>query len=988
MPGIEEVLSKNLSESQLATASDPASEVLCLACAGSGKSRTLAFRIARLVAEADDPSEGAAGIVAFTFTEKAAEAIKHRVASALAAAGFDPTLLGRMYLGTMHGYCRTILGEIDARYRQFEVLDANRLKLYLMSRYLDLGIKPLRDERSEGRAKRISYFLTIKEVADAWSTLNDEYGDIESLAAMSPTLGLVLQNLRAGLDRDHFMDFSMMIRLVVEALAAGHVGALRATANLKHLMVDEYQDVNPLQEELISQLRRQSETLFVVGDDDQAIYAWRGADVRNILTFQERYENCATHTLSHNYRSTRAIVEAADGLAHLQLGPRRMPKNPTADEPAPRDFRVLWFPHRTEEAAWVVGRIQSLLGTEYREVGPGGTANVRGLTPGDFAILMQSVRGEEQDGSTRHSAFTRELSAAGLRYTLEAGGGLFERPEVILLRSTFDLLRDRPPNRDEARDHFEHDIVPLFPSADFADFTGVLSEWGRNVHQPPTGGARRRVYPQRLVHDLLRSYGIAKGDQEPSLMLDLGMFSKIMQDIESVYLSIDSRERFRSILNFLSRAAEAGYSAGRDEIRRSPDEVTVSTIHKAKGLEFPVVFLVDAEQGRLPRNRSRYRGWLPNAFIQPALDRGAYQVTPAEEARLFYTAVTRAERYLYVSGSEKLPNGKQDRKRSDFTSALDHAELSNDPDGLPENLEPHKKRPRLDERVVPTTYSDIRYYLRCPADYRYRKVYGFSPPISEMFGYGMTVHSSVGLVHQRFPGEAPTPGQAASIARENFHLKHIPPSANPQSQPGGYERARDAASTVLGNYVSAYGEDFNSRRQVEARFEIPARQTVIAGSIDLLLREDRDGNVLEATVIDFKTMEGGPNPEENEKLQWTELALQVQLYAKAAREVLEEDARAGHAHLLRDNQRIEVRIDDVAVDAAVANVEWAVDRILEGEFPMRPEPTKCEACDFKSLCPRVPDEFGVDSTPPPIHVPGRRTQMSRCFSEFAPDASG
>lgn len=469
-------------------------------------------------------------------------------------------------------------------------------------------------------------------------------------------------------------------------------------------------------------------------------------------------------------------------------------------------------------------------------------------------------------------------------------------------------------------------------------------------------------------------------------MLDLGMFSQIMQDVESVYLSIDSRQRFDSILNFLSNVAESGYSAGQDEILRSPDEVTVSTIHKAKGLEFPVVFLVDAENGRLPRRNSQYQGWLPPAFIQPAIARGAYQVSRAEEARLFYTAITRTERYLYVSGSEMLPGGQRARRRSDFSASLDHAELLDDPAGVPPGLEAHEPVPRVDERVMPTTYSDIRYYLRCPADYRYRKVYGFSPPITEMFGYGMTVHSSVGLLHQRFPEAPPTSAEAATLARTNFHLKHIPPSADPQQRPGGYERARDAAATVLGNYVADYHEDFSRRRQVEARFEIPAQQTVITGSIDLLLREDQEGNVLDATVVDFKTMEGGPDAEHNDQLHWTELALQVQLYAKAAREVLGENAKTGHVHLLRDNQRVDVPVDDVAVGAAVGNVEWAVDRILAGEFPMRPETTKCETCDFKALCPRTAEEFGAATSPPPLHLPGGRSQMARCFSEFSPEA--
>lgn len=127
---------------------------------------------------------------------------------------------------------------------------------------------------------------------------------------------------------------------------------------------------------------------------------------------------------------------------------------------------------------------------------------------------------------------------------------------------------------------------------------------------------------------------------------------------------------------------------------------------------------------------------------------------------------------------------------------------------------------------------------------------------------------------------------------------------------------------------------------------------MISGSIDLMLREDENGEVLDAEVVDFKSMEGGEDPELNPKLDWTELSLQVQLYAKAAREVLGEAARTGSVHLLKDNQRIDVPVDDDAVAAAITNVEWAVGRILDQDFPMRPHPDKCPSCDFRSLCPK------------------------------------
>ena len=720
-------------------------------------------------------------------------------------------------------------------------------------------------------------------------------------------------------------------------------------------------------------------TLFVVGDDDQAIYGWRGADVRNILEFQSRYPSASLHTLSFNFRSTKAIVAAADGFVTAELGAQRIGKNPDAnDPPGPRDFRNVWFADRPEEAAWVAARIEALIGTAYRE----SDGQIRGLTPGDFAILMTSTRVDEGDSTQRHSSFTLALEQRGISYTLEAGGGVFDRPQVRVLRDSFELLRYDSPTREQAREYFDSEVLDAFPYAGFESFAQVLSRWGAEIHAP-AGGTRQRVYPQQLVHDLLRAFRIADANLESATMSDLGIFSRMIQDVEAVYVSVDSDRRCQEILNFLSQAADAGYNTSTEQILQRPDAVTVSTVHRVKGLEFPCVFICDVEALRFPGRRRAYDGWLPPQLLGDAMNLGRYQSTPEQEARLFYTAMTRSERYLYVSGAQNLPGGRQVRKRSPYALRLTHSELSDDPTQLPQGLVDEPQRARVDETVVPTSYSDIRYYLRCPKDYEYRKRFGFSPPIPELFGFGLTVHATVGKLHEQFRDAAPTGEEAEVTARETFHVKHVPPSSEPEDRPGAYERAKDSAARMVRRYAEEYADDFTRMRQVEAPFEIAAENAVISGTIDLLLKEDLQGNILEAEVIDFKTMEGGDEPGENERLYWTELSLQVQLYAKGAREVLGENTRTGAVHLLRDGQRILVPVDDNATDAAVANVEWAVRRILEGDFPMRPHPDKCGPCDFRALCAQIPEQFQSDELPPTIKVPGSQGEaMPRSFSEF------
>lgn len=574
---------------------------------------------------------------------------------------------------------------------------------------------------------------------------------------------------------------------------------------------------------------------------------------------------------------------------------------------------------------------------------------------------MRSTRGNEQDGTSRSAAFTRALDQRDIPYTLEAGGSVFARPHVAMLRDAMEILRKGSPDRSTVLGFADERIAPLFPHVQARELTNLCARWGRDIHTP-IAVERRRVRPQRLLHELLAACGAARTELDEGVMADIGVLSCMLQDVETVYVSIDTVQRFGDILNFMRNIAESGYQSATDAAVRRPDAVTVSTVHKAKGLEYP-------------------DGWLPRDMIADAV---AYGDTREQEARLFYTGMTRAERYLYVTHARQLPKGKIDRKESPFSARLiDHGEVREAPpaDALPPNdLPPAEPRRRVDEAVLPTTFSEIRYYLRCPRDYKYRHVWGFSPPIPDMFGFGQTVHAAVGKLHERYEDRAPTASEAEEIAHDTFHVKHVPQSRDPEERPGAYERGREAATEIVRGYAEDYASDFERRRQLEIRFEIPLRYSVLGGSIDLLLHLDelvvvrRVGAALHRLEVDHARVKDRP------AVDWTELALQVQLYARAATDVLDANARTGAVHLLKDGQRVEVPVGDAAVDSAVRNVEWAAERIIAGDFPMRPHAVKCDECDWKDICPQVAEEFGTDETPPPLHLPGEQ-RMARVFSE-------
>jgi DNA helicase-2/ATP-dependent DNA helicase PcrA len=814
---------------------------------------------------------------------------------------------------------------------------------------------------------------------------NDEALDYDDIVREDEVLGNLLKRIYANLDSDQYIDFSLMIRLSVEELERNTLAIDQALSGIQHILVDEYQDINPMQERLIRQLRDRAISLMVVGDDDQSIYAWRGADVNNILSFHERYPQSSIHILSTNFRSTNAIVRSSDQFIQQELSTARYAKDPSAHHDGNiQDFRSLWFTTREEEAGWVAQRIQDLLGTKYIEYNADGTVREeRGLTPADFAVLFRAIKRNynPENHPHRHYEFTNALRSLDIPYSLEAEGGIFERPHAVAIRNTMELLRDPAPTRETTRALFDHEIIFCFPQADFNELSRVLSDWNLLIHTP-AGGARRKVYPQELLHQILHAFGVDKSNFNDVILRDLGVYSKIILDVEKVYVSIDSPSRYREILNFLSNVADTGYDVSTLDVVARPDAVTISTIHKMKGLEYPVVFIVDVVNRRFPSDRSTYSGWLPGNLMAAPISRGAYCTTRQDEARLFYTAMTRGERFLYISGAAQQPDAQGPKRPSDFKRRIDSLGVTSDP-SLPEGIEYVAQKRRIDETVLPTSYSDIKEYLVCPMAYKLKKLFGFNPAVPELFGFGLTTHTIIERLHQQHPTSAPTQQEVSDLVESTFHLKHIFPSNEPVSRPGPYERAYDSASGIAQNYVSSFAPDFERLREDEARFEISIGQAMVSGAIDLLLKRDEHGNIIDSHVIDFKSLD---TPDENSPNDWIDLSLQVQLYAYAANQVLGENAKTGSVHLLKEqgqNARVNIPVTDEAVSAAIHNISWAVDRILDGEFPMRPCRRKCSTCDVRRVCPQTPQNFSSDIVPSPIYVPTEDGQVQvKAFSEF------
>ena len=246
-----------------------------------------------------------------------------------------------------------------------------------------------------------------------------------------------------------------------------------------------------------------------------------------------------------------------------------------------------------------------------------------------------------------------------------------------------------------------------------------------------------------------------------------------------------------------------------------------------KGLEFPCVFVVDVEALRFPGSKeaATVDGCHQASWLQ-AINRGAYQGTQDGEIRLFYTAMTRAERYLYVSGAQSLPQGKKTQTaiRIRVTDRRASCGPPKSHQILPIGLMQTPPRRRLDDADYPTSFTEVRYYLQCPRSYQFRERYGLNPVVPEMFGYGRTVHTSIQKLHALYPAAPPEPHQIEPVVEDTFHLKHVPQSGDPVNRPGAYENGRSRAVEITKEYVANFGADFERERQLEAFFRDSGRQ--------------------------------------------------------------------------------------------------------------------------------------------------------------------
>lgn len=893
--------------------------LIVVASAGAGKTEAVSRRIVSLLEEGVAPS----GIVAFTFTEKAAAGLKTRIYKRTAQRMGEAVLekLGPLYVGTIHAYCLRILQEEVPRYAAFDMMDEHRLSALLSREFKNMG---MHDLESTGHWKTIQTFMSNAGVVENELIPVEEIGDNRFAEVYAAYLDM--------LDRYRVFTFGQLITRVVEALQDPKIFK-RVHGPIKHLIVDEYQDVNPAQEMLVELLSATPVQVCVVGDDDQAIYQWRGSSVDNFINFEKKYD-AHRIDLKENRRSLPRIIERANTFAS-SIAPR-IPKTMESVRTGKGPQFHPWSADNPEEEAEIIATLIKGL-------------HKRGYRYRDIAILLRSVR-------TSSNPFVTEFEKKRIPFQCAGRTGLFLQPEAQVLGMTMGWLCDNNEWRSYRYGQprkVDIDVLLKEYKQTFSvknkALTGLkeyLEKWKEQANDDSVAANLIEEY-----YRLLLKLGVQKWDfSDPVIASRAGVlarFSEMLADYEnsrrrSRWVNTDDGPVFRGgtqggkwyyihLFTFIQWYCLEAFEDFDSNDQFEVDAVNISTVHQAKGLEWPVVFVPALVKGRFPSSMTGREGtWWVAEKRFPYESQERYQGTENDERRLFFVAITRARDMLYPSRFKAMKNKKGNSLFLGEVAKGDPEVQWAEDIPLPPPYTPNTQFE--DDRPI-FSFSDLARYERCPYAYKLSALFGFQPPLVEEMGYGKAIHHVLRRVADYYKDNKKIP-DAKAVARildEEFFIPHARKPA--------YDALRESAEKLVHRYLGDYSDDLKRIWETERAFELQLDESVVIGRADVILDQGKKGTQ-KLAIVDYKTATAAVSDDV--------FAFQLAVYTAAARgEGL--TVEAAYLHDLKSAERKPVSVTAKDVNKARSRADELAKRIVDKDFTPCPGAV-CRHCDVKKVC--------------------------------------
>lgn len=892
-----------------------------IACAGSGKTEVVARRVARLLTKSGGDRLEPRNIVAFTFTNKAATELKERIVRRTAEAADDDTLgMADMYVGTIHGFCQDLLQSEVPEFLKYEALDEIRQKLYVNRKSRRTGLTT----SSRLNGSQLKRWADTDRYIAALSVLREDDVDEQKLAGCSVYCGL--HKYRTQLREDSYFDFSAMLESAVAELTNNDVLRSRVSERVKYVIVDEYQDVNPIQERLIRLLHDLGAGLCVVGDDDQTIYQWRGSSVGNILKFKERYPSVEQIRLEENFRSSEGVIDVANRFVNTIK--ERLPKEMKfahSQRYEQGDITALSLETPDKEAEHVVETIKSLRGVAFEDDG-----GERGLSWSDMAILLRSVK---HNGTV----ITDALKKANIPFVVKGLANLFQTDEASATRELFHFIADEsikniePPDERSLQQAWENARLGL----DMCKLNRAI-QYAKKVHGDLHAGDGKSsstiqsVFLKFLELSELREENVP-GERGETVLFNLGQFSQVIADWESINPNSSAPESFQDFTRFLHYEAETAYNQGaEDSAYPTPDAVQVMTVHQAKGREWPVVFLPALLRNRFPSISRKSEAWqlIPREAVENA---ERYDGSKQDERRLFYVAMTRSKKFLHMTWAPIAENQLY-RRQSEFWDNVLASKfvMQHAPDYTERKRATAKPRTSIEN--VEITVTDLKDLFECRYRFKLNSLYGFNSPDAQFrMLYGKLLHDVLADIHQsHMRGERVTDADVPALVRR--HLR--------TTRPLGQSR-ESAAREAISHYVRDNADKLRDIRHSEQPVEIDLGDGfIIKGRIDLV-RQSETGEI---TIADMKATATEDNP------QPYLTDMQLYMYAIGYEALTGRDADFVEIYGLNGRNPIRRPVNEDYISHFRDRASSKMSDLRDMRLHHDPAVSKCKRCDFSSLC--------------------------------------
>jgi DNA helicase-2/ATP-dependent DNA helicase PcrA len=887
-----------LSIEQEAAVNSDAKQLCILACAGSGKTTTLTRRIARLINDNGiDPSK----VAAITFTVLAGDNLKYELSRVLK----DRSAASRMFVGTIHSFCfQLLISERILSAEAFEPISESQQFILLTKNWLYWKI-----QRVDPTLDRSSL---VERLMASFDIIKMNGVSLDRLQGAHPEVARTYELYNGYLTDNGFIDYADMLTKVHYLLFNDNQARSRCVERFPYVFVDEYQDVDPIQAGIID-IFKQTADVCVVGDDDQAIYQFRGADERNIQAFSQS-EGCTTSPLSENRRCPKNILTISG--SNISKVSKRLPKS-MYTKTASGLISVQQFPNIEDELEYIVATIKQLMSTKVI------------TSYGQIGILLRSM-------ASYGSMYVNALKTAGIPCLARGARTLFSSPEiekVVAIIEWFAKDTDAIEYITGLSPLFSKLInIQVFPAIEKssllteADFqaAGLLStDWSLFNHLQDL----RTKYEERkfgslleLVHRFIEELDLFNPKGDSIVKHNIAQLTRIVGEYEK----IEDNKSFRSLAAFLAAYARNSYDeVSPPDIRA--DAVNILTIHQSKGLEFDFVFLPMLVEGRFPLERSAKR-WLIDDGL---FDSDRYMTSLDNERRLFYVACTRARKALYLLASQDVGLMKP-KSPSLFWNEVSRAQIP-DKNQVPVRA----NRARANEQYLVTGYSSLEYYLTCP--YRYQLIvdYGLEFPQAVFFQFGKLMHDVLASINSAaLSGHPLTLDEAQAFLDRNFALYY----KNTNMRQYDIRKQQLRAVHAIETYYAQRAEWMSNLVGIEGDLAYTTDQALIRGRYDALVRNKRGKH----TVIDYKTGQPHAGLRTDFQMQFYCLAVDAQLHIEVDEAVV---------YYVEADKPTIFNITSEFLHEGEENLTRTINGIIAKEFPATPHKGICAQCEARRLCP-------------------------------------